>query len=250
MRLFFFGLAGLAAAGLTAVGGAPGRRFYLVMSLVLAAIVAFGFSHTVPFDLQPPGLPPMLQLHAAVFVAWVLLFVAQPVLVANRAVATHRKLGWAGTGLAAAMLLMGGYAILFALRADSVPPFYSHGLFLVRGILGLTVFAGLITAAIVMRRRLEWHRRLMLCASIAVIVPGLERALPFPALGPHWYFAADAVVDLIALIGPAMDVIKRHRVHPAYYWGVGALVTGQVITDMLANAGVVATALNALGARS
>jgi len=57
------------------------QPFYLVMSLILAAIVVFGFSHTVPNDLRPPGLPIIFKLHAAIFVIWVMLFVAQPTLV-------------------------------------------------------------------------------------------------------------------------------------------------------------------------
>ena len=85
------------------------------MSVVLAGIVVFGFSHTIPFDLAPPGLPLLLVLHAVVFGAWVLLFIAQPVLVARRFVSVHRTLGWIGVALSCAMIVLGGSAVLFAL---------------------------------------------------------------------------------------------------------------------------------------
>ncbi len=224
-----------------------GRSFYLVMSLVLAAIVTYGFSHTVPGDFADPGLPPLLWLHAAVFVAWVLLFVAQPSFVARGSIALHRRLGWIGAGLAAAMVAMGGMAILFALRADTIPPFYPHGLFLTRGVIGLAVFAGLVAAGVAQRRRAEWHKRLMLCAAIVVILPGLERALPIPLIGPAWPFVVDGLAVLIALAGPACDLVVRRRIHPAYLWGVGTIVAGQGLVDALAPSPLATSALRMLG---
>ncbi len=226
-----------------------GRHFYLIMSVVLAGIVVFGFSHTIPFDLAPPGLPLLLVLHAAIFGAWVLLFIAQPVLVARRSVSVHRTLGWVGVALACAMILLGGSAILFALRNNTLPPFYPPGLFIVRGVVGLALFAGLLAAAIRLRRRIEWHRRLMLCAAITVVAPGLERALPLPLFGTAWPFVADGVLDLIALIGPVSDLLVRRRIHPAYVWGVGTIVAGQAIVDLVAPSPVAVVMLRLAGAR-
>ena len=225
-----------------------GHRFYLIMSIVLAAIAIFGFAHTVPGDFVPPGLPLLLQLHAAVFTAWVLLFVTQPILVARRSIALHRKLGWAGAGLACCMVALGGYAILFALWADAVPFFYPHGLFLVRGLFALLMFAGLVLAGVLQRRRPEWHRRLMLCASIVVIVPGLERSLPLPLFGANWPFVADGVTDLLVLAGPARDLITRGSVHPAYVWAVCAIVLGQAIVDIVSPSPLATMMLHAVGA--
>ena len=225
-----------------------GRRFYLIMSVLLAGIVVFGFSHTIPFDLAPPGLPLLLLLHAVIFGAWVLLFIAQPALVARRSISMHRKLGWVGAALACALILLGGSAILFALWNKTLPPFYPPGLFIVRGIVGLALFAGLLTAAIRLRRRIEWHKRLMLCAAITVVGPGLERALPLPLFGPAWPFVADGVLDLIALVGPATDLFVRRRIHPAYIWGVGAIIAGQATVDLLAPSPVAVLMLRLVGA--
>jgi uncharacterized membrane protein YozB (DUF420 family) len=223
-------------------------RFYWIMSLILAAIVIFGFSHTVPADFSPPGLPVLLQLHGLIFGCWVLLFIVQPVLIARGSLRRHRQLGRLGGCLVVAMLALGTYAILFALWVDATPFFYPHGLFIVRGFLGLALFGGLTAAAIINRRRADWHKRLMLCASIVVIVPGLERALPVPIMGPNWPFVVDAVVDLLALVGPAVDWATRRRIHPAYFWGVGAIVCGQILTDLIAPSPIATTLLRLVGA--
>ena len=210
------------AAGGRASGQVPPgrveRRFYLTMSLILVAIVVYGFSHTVPYDLAPPGLPAMLQFHALVFASWMLLFVLQPALVSRGSLALHRRLGWAGVGLAAAMVALGAGAILLALRGDAVPPFYPHGFFLVRGLAALLLFAGLVAAGALRHREGAWHKRLMLCASVVVVGPGLERSLPIPLLGAAWPLAADALLDCLALAGPAADLLARGRVHSDYLW--------------------------------
>jgi hypothetical protein len=176
-----------------------------------------------------------------------LLFVAQPALVAAGATNLHRKLGWLGLAIAVAMVGLGGYALLFGLWSDQVPPFYPHGLFLVRGTIALATFAGLVIAAIVNRRRSEWHRRLLLCATIVVTLPALERSLPLPLFGSGWPFVVDGVADAILLVGPAVDLIARRRVNPAYLFGVGAVVLGQVATDLLAPSPLATAMLHALG---
>ena len=225
-----------------------GRRFYLIMSVLLAGIVVFGFSHTIPSDLAPPGLPLLLLLHAVIFGAWVLLFIAQPALVVRRSISMHRKLGWIGAALACLMIVLGSSAILFALWNNTLPPFYPPGLFITRGVVGLALFAGLLTAAIRLRRRIEWHKRLMLCAAVTVVVPGLERALPLPLFGTAWPFVADGVLDLIALVGPTMDLFVHRRIHPAYFWGVGAIIAGQATVDLAAPSSVAVLMLRLVGA--
>jgi hypothetical protein len=88
----------------------------------------------------------------------------------------------------------------------------------------------------------------MLCASIAVIVPGIERALPIPLLGAAWPYAADATIDLLALAGPANDLLTRGRIHPACLWGIGAIVAGQLIVDLLAPSPIATILLHLVGA--
>jgi hypothetical protein len=220
---------------------------YVIMSIVLLALVVFGFSHTVPDDLATPGFPLFLAVHGAVFAAWILLFVAQPMLVVTGNTGIHRKLGWLGLAIAIAMVGLGEYAVLFGLWSGQVPPFYPHGLFLIRGTIGLVTFFGLLLAAIVGRRNPQWHKRLVLCATVVVTLPALERSLPIPLFGATWWFAVDAIADTMLLIGPIVDTIARRRVHPAFIVGVCAVVLGQATTDLLAPSPIATALLHALG---
>jgi hypothetical protein len=227
---------------------ALGRPFYLIMSLVLAAIAILGFSRTLPGDFATPGFPALLWIHAGVFSSWVVLCVAQPALVMNGSLRWHRRLGWVGAGLACAMILLGFAAILLGLWANAVPPFYPHNFFLIRGAAALLVFGGLVVAGVMNRRLGEWHKRLMLCASIIVVVPGLERAMPLFLFGTDWSYVVDGVIDMIALAGPCVDLIERRRIHPAYLWGVGAIVLGQVLVYLLTPTAFATALLHAFGA--
>lgn len=225
-----------------------GRSFYLVLALILAAIAIFGFAHTIPGDFEIPGFPALLIAHGIVFTAWVLLFVAQPSLIMARSLKWHRRLGWAGVALAATMVLLAAGAILLALWAKTLPPFYPPGLFIVRGTFAVLVFLALVTAEVRLRRHSAWHKRLMLCAAIVIVVPGLERAMPIPSFGTDWSYIVDAVVDALALAGPAFDLITTRRVHPAYLWGVGAIIAGQALTDLLSPTFVALAMLRVVGA--
>lgn len=212
-----------------------GRRFYLYMSLLMAGVFVAGFSTTVPGDFAPdPGLPLLLHVHGAVFTLWVLLFVAQPSFIARGSVALHRKVGMAGAGLAAAMVVMGWAATLFSIANHRVPPFFPPNIFLVMNGLGILVFGGLVAAGVTLRKRSEWHKRLMLCATVSILGPGFGRLLPMPSFGDAAPLILFGVIDLFALAGPVADLIVRKRIHPAYYWGVGVILLSEIVIGPLA----------------
>jgi uncharacterized integral membrane protein len=65
-----------------------GTYFYFFMSLLIAAVVIYGFSFTVDFNLLHPAVPrPLIVwVHAAVFSGWILFFILQTGLVRTRKV--------------------------------------------------------------------------------------------------------------------------------------------------------------------
>lgn len=207
-----------------------GRPFYLVMSLIMAAVIIGGFSTTVPSDFAAdPGLPLLLHVHGAVFTLWVILFVAQPAFIARGSIALHRKIGWIGAGTAAAMLVMGLVATIYAVRYDRVPSFFPPPIFLTMNLIGILVFAGLVSAGLAFRHRAEWHKRLMLCATISILGPGLGRLLPMASFGAAAPVVMFATIALFAFAGPIADLIAMRRVHRAYYWGVATILLSMVV---------------------
>ncbi|MBQ1540472.1 MAG: hypothetical protein IIZ63_00595 [Caulobacteraceae bacterium] len=238
----------MATTGTTRPQADVGRLFYLGWALIMAAIIVAGFSQTVPEDFAPkPGLPLLLHVHGAVFTAWVALMVAQPALVSAGDVRRHRQLGVAGAVLAGAMVIMGVAATLFSIGHHRVPTFFPKGVFLAMNLLAVTAFGGLVAAAIRLRRRSDWHKRLMMCASASILGPGLGRFLPMDSFGLFAPLVLFAVNDVILLIGPAADLVVRRRIHPAYAWGVAAVVLMEVAIGPLAFSPMAAAAVKALG---
>lgn len=207
-----------------------GRRFYLIISLLMAAVFVGGFGQTVPGDFtHKPGLPLLLHVHGAVFTLWVLVFVAQPAFVAHGSLKWHRQVGMAGAWLAGLMVIMGLAATVFAIRYKFTPSFFPPAIFLVMNGIGILVFGGLIAGGVALRHKSEWHKRLMLCATISILGPGLGRLLPMDSFGPAAPLVMFGVIMLFALAGPVVDLFVRKRVHPAYGWGVGAILFSNLL---------------------
>jgi hypothetical protein len=76
------------------------KYFYFLMSFPIAAVVAFGFSHTIEQNLIHPVIPrpAILYAHAAIFTAWDLVIdrrihriylFALPLFIADQTVVTY-----------------------------------------------------------------------------------------------------------------------------------------------------------------
>ncbi|HVI56207.1 MAG TPA: hypothetical protein VM621_14285 [Luteibacter sp.] len=209
--------------------------FYLVMSLAMAAVIVAGFSRTVPDDITAGShFPMLLVVHGIVFALWIVLFVAQPAIVARGSIKLHRRIGWIGAGLAGAMFVMALAATLYSIHSNNVPSFFPAPLFLVMNTIGILVFGGLVTAGVMLRKKAEWHKRLMLCATISILGPGLGRLLPMESFGRAAPLVMFAAILAFGLAGPIYDVIVRRRVHPAYLWGVSTIMLSMAITGPIA----------------
>ena len=98
------------------------RAFYTGMGVAIAATVIWGFAPSFYFSrwmTAPPTTPEiglLLRLHGSVFTAWIALMVVQPMLIAARNLELHRKLGYFGAGVAAAMIVLGNLAAVAAMH--------------------------------------------------------------------------------------------------------------------------------------
>lgn len=211
--------------------GAYDRVFYSGMAVLMALTVFAGFAPSYYLRWLAGGpattvsgapMTPLIHLHGAVFTAWVALFVVQTALVARRRVRLHRRLGVAGAALAAAMVVVGLGTALAGARAGSAPPDVPPLVFLVVPFFDILLFAGFVTAAILLRRRKEAHKRLMLLAYVAILPAAVARLPGVLALGPLGFFGLAYVPLLLIWIG--YDLVTRRRVHPAYAWGGALLV--------------------------
>lgn len=209
------------------------RYFYFLMSLLVAAVIVYGFSQTIGENLlHAHPLPPfVLTIHALAFSGWVVFFMLQSALVRTRNVRIHRTLGWFGVALAVTMLVLGTWTAIamdrFHIRLEPPSAAFLEAFLIVQ--LGyLYVFGVLFALAIYWRRAPEFHRRLMLMATCTLTDAAFGR---FPE---HWIgfsvFGALGVAALL-LLGVARDLIVDRRVHKAYLYGVPALLVCEAIFE-------------------
>jgi hypothetical protein len=85
------------------------RRFYVGISVACLAVAVIGFMPTYWLQLAPGTFdgPPLVHVHAVLFSAWPLYFLAQTLLAARGQVAHHRAWGLLGVSLATAMVIVG-----------------------------------------------------------------------------------------------------------------------------------------------
>ena len=211
------------------------HKFFLTMAIVMALVIVAGFAANLAMRRSSFAVPLLFHVHAFVFFGWIVLYVTQNALVATGSVALHRRLGWLAAVWAPVMVLLGTAMTVYSLRRNGGPPFFDVREFLFANPLGVLVFAGLVAAAIMNRRRTDWHRRLMFCAMAYLTGPGFGRLLPLPLLIP-WAFwvAAFVAPSIFPLIGMVFDFRRNRKVHPAWLWGIGAALAAFVAADLIA----------------
>jgi hypothetical protein len=207
------------------VVGAYDRVFYSAMSIALAATVFAGFASTYYVPLAGGNLKGtitggpftvVVHTHAALFTAWVALFLIQTTLVAQRRVAVHRKLGAVGAVLATLMVAAGiAIAIATATRGGA-PPGVDSRAFLIIPLGDMVLFGSFVATALARRRDKESHKRLMLLAYVSIMAAATARLPGVLPLGPFVFFG---LAFLFIVAGIAYDLATRRRIHPVYLWG-------------------------------
>lgn len=196
--------------------------FFLWSAVAMTFVIITGFSLQFAMGRSSFGAPPLVHAHAIVFMGWVGIYLAQNVFVATGGTARHRRLGWIGAGWIILMLGLGFAVTLALVRAGRTPFFFRPQQFLVFDPVTLLGFAGLTLAAITLRRQTEWHRRLHFCAMTLLLGPAFGRLLPAPLLAPWAFETIFVATMLFPAAGVIADLRRSGRVHPAWWWGIGA----------------------------
>jgi len=92
------------------------------MSLLIAGVVVYGFSHTTgPHLIHAKYRRPILVwVHALLFFGWIVFYILQSALVRIRKIRLHRTLGWAGAVLGVSMVAVGYPVALVMARFDAI----------------------------------------------------------------------------------------------------------------------------------
>ncbi len=212
---------------------ATGRRvFFVAMGSAVIATVFAGFAPTFYLRghfVQDRPMSLLLHVHGVVFSTWVAIFLFQTILISRGARRLHQRVGWLAVAVAASMVVLVVAAMVEQLRRPGgFPP---PPLALALSVFDIFVFAILVGAAVHYRRRPDWHRRLMLSATILLL------GAPMFRIVIHLIGTADMakvgiiatlLVDAFFLPCFAYDWMRMRRIHPAYLVALGLIIADQV----------------------
>lgn len=176
--------------------------------------------------------PWIVHAHAVAFTGWLIIVSVQAMLAARGRTTRHRELGRAGAFLALGMLGLGPataivmHRLRLAGSGDDIA-------FLSVQLTDIVAFAGLAGAGLLLRRRPEAHRRLMLLATIYLTDAGFARIASGGVgdwLGDGAWQSAIAIHGgpaLLALVVILGDFVLKRRLQRATAVGVAWMAGNQ-----------------------
>jgi hypothetical protein len=201
--------------------------FFLYLTMVFLPIAIAGFSTTffLPLARGTFSAPPIIHVHGALLFGWLIFLIAQASLIQTRNALIHRRVGWAGAALCAAIVVSGILVGAFATRRDLAAggDDWLLGSF-VNTVLEMILFGSLVGAAIINRKKPEIHKRLLVVATISILGPAWLRFRHFMPFVPDPFVTFSFIADSVLLLPIAHDWISYRKVHPVYIWIGGGVV--------------------------
>lgn len=213
------------------------NTFFLLLVGLMWLGILMGFVPEIIRHIQHPRFtyPWIIYVHGVVFVGWLCLLTTQILLVRNRKIALHRRLGQIGIYWAIALPIVGVVTafIMDRMAVHLFPHFKPSFISVQYG--DLVLFSLLAGSALVLRKVPAAHKRLMLLGTLCLVDAGFARwwssGLAHMFGNGYWSHVLQAYLGNILLILAlgAYDLVTRHRLHRAYAYGAMVAIGGQLL---------------------
>lgn len=204
------------------------NRFPQVAAIALGAAVVVGFTRTyyLRFLSDLPPMTLLVHVHGALCSAWLIMHFTQARLIAARNARLHRKLGLLTALIGLTVVGTGGMVSLAAAARGHAPPGRDPVDFLTVSLGTTLMFALFLVGGLAMRKHAEWHKRLMLLATMVFLVPAIGRLDGYAQALLGWDRGRLPLVVSAMFMGWACvnDLQRRGRIHPAYLSGGSLLL--------------------------
>ncbi len=226
---------------------------FIATAIASFAPTSFSLISRVWSGEQPPP-PFVVHFHAASMTLWLLLLLAQSTLAFRSRLDLHRRLGMISVVLAPCILVsmygMDLYGLeTFAtetnvLAISETPPEqvaqmrrYIASILLIHGSSYLLFPTFYLWALLVRRKDNETHRRLMILATLVLMIPGLGRLLSvtnvLPDFGLTLLDARHLYLSILIIPALVYDIYKQRTLHRSYVIGIALLGSWMVASHFL-----------------
>lgn len=194
-------------------------HLYRVLAVSVSGLVIWGFWQSY-FRLLLAGQankPWIIHVHAAIFVGWLALLIAQTAAIVRGRVALHRRIGTVGKGYGTLVFIVGVVVSIAApvirVHAGQMPARIAERVVLYN-LTDILVFGAFFAAAIITRRRRELHARWIVAATTALVGAAVGRL----GLTSEAQYFALWMSPLWLAIG--IDLVTRRRIHPIFIFSL------------------------------
>ena len=215
------------------------RLFYMGAAILMVLLVLIGFhdfylgggrAYPGAREIAPPILT-LVLVHGFVMAGWVLLYLAQTILITTGQRRVHMAMGPVAVILAGCILVAGALLTVESTRlADPASQLFgmTRKQFMAGGFATLLLFAGLLGIGLWWRRRPEIHRPMMFLATLSLLDAAIGRIDAVSALyqGTALERIFGPSLGMLA-VGAALFVLKWWLARKPDWWyliGYGVLV--------------------------
>ena len=195
------------------------RMFYLFIAFGFLALVLWTFARTFYLKLVfgTPELPLLVHIHGVVMTGWPVLLAIQASLVASRHIQWHKRVGVFGSVWAGLVVLLGTLTTIHAAAREVRGHTAIAGpqvFIMTLDLLQMLLFGAFVTVAVLLRKRPDYHKRLMVM-TIACMLPDAFARLPV-----SWMTNGLILVGLdgFVFLCVGIDTFRHRRLHPAFGW--------------------------------
>ena len=210
----------------------PGALYFPLVTSLMVALSVLAFSDNLFTDIgQPSNSDPKMIVHSIFAAAWVIGFAAQSWLIYLGRIAAHRRLGQWIFAVAAGMVVTTVNLFVAKFRG-----FAAMDAEVLANRLLMLVFIACAILAYRRRSRPDWHKRLLLIGTMALLEPVLARVYD-PIFGPFLPAVMSEQLDTglflaflfsawLALLGSLWIYDRRvmGKVHPVTLAGSLAII--------------------------
>lgn len=223
------------------------RAFYPAAAAIVLVLTFLGFHHfylegrSYPGREIPPPIRTLIIAHGVAMAAWLILFAAQPLLVASGRLRVHMTVGKIGAALA---VLVFGLGIALAIQSTrySPPDMVIWTLqprpFMAIPFLSVFVFAGFVGVGIWKRKKPAIHRPMMLLGTVGAAAAGISRIDTLNDLytGTGWEraFGPFLFAGVLAVVLLAVRCALTRTLDRAFAIGTGVLVISFLLIMQIA----------------
>lgn len=198
---------------------ARSEPFFPIMTLVLIVFIVTGFTAGFATGFGA-GFPPSsaIVVHGAATLAWFALTLLQALLIRRANFALHKTLGWASIALVVAVVVLGYRTVSYAIENPdwSIAGFDNVGS-AIFPFFDIVTFVVVFTLGMVLRKKREAHKRLMVLAGAMMMDPAVARTAIILLGAPPLAL----LIELAILLAfPIYDWRTRGRPHWASVFGL------------------------------